>query len=208
MLKSYAEMRNIDVVPYCEERDGLLYLNWAKCIDLLHQNGAEKVYWIPIPDERTGTSLRMTEIAFEDKNKVINRCYETRIKVVIDDNEYEMQSPVMNGSNPVKDNSMSQQRVWNSMCRSFVKCVAIHTGLGFDLWLKEEMKPFATGIPQEETKPSQAQLKTLKDVCKKHNINLEGWVLSAGKTMDTITANDVGQMLRTLNEKYGDEHAV
>ena len=114
----------------------------------------------------------------------------------------------MNGSNPVKDNSMSQQRVWNSMCRSFVKCVAIHTGLGFDLWLKEEMKPFATGIPQEETKPSQAQLKTLKDVCKKHNINLEGWVLSAGKTMDTITANDVGQMLRTLNEKYGDEHAV
>lgn len=166
------------------------------------------MYWIPIPDERTGTSLRMTEVAFEDKNKVTNRCYETRIKVVIDDNEYEMQSPVMNGSNPVKDNSMSQQRVWNSMCRSFVKCVAIHTGLGFDLWLKEEMKPFATGIPQEETKPSQAQLKTLKDVCKKHSINLEGWVLSAGKTMDTITANDVGQMLRTLNEKYGDEHAV
>lgn len=204
MLKSYAEMRKIDVKPYCEERDGLLYLNWAKCIDLLHENGAEKVYWIPIPDERTGTSLRMTEVTFEDKNKVINRCYETRIKVVIDDNEYEMQSPVMNGSNPVKDNSMSQQRVWNSMCRSFVKCVAIHTGLGFDLWLKEEMKPFATGIPQEEAKPAASQLKILQDVCKKHNVNLEGWVLSAGKTMNTITANDVGQMLRTLNEKYGE----
>lgn len=204
MLKSYAEMRKIDVKPYCEERDGLLYLNWAKCIDLLHENGAEKVYWIPIPDERTGTSLRMTEVTFEDKNKVINRCYETRIRVVIDDNEYEMQSPVMNGSNPVKDNSMSQQRVWNSMCRSFVKCVAIHTGLGFDLWLKEEMKPFATGIPQEEAKPAASQLKILQDVCKNHNVNLEGWVLSAGKTMNTITANDVGQMLRTLNEKYGE----
>lgn len=204
MLKSYAEMRKIDVKPYCEERDGLLYLNWAKCIDLLHENGAEKVYWIPIPDERTGTSLRMTEVTFEDKNKVINRCYETRIKVVIDNYEYEMQSPVMNGSNPVKDNSMSQQRVWNSMCRSFVKCVAIHTGLGFDLWLKEEMKPFATGIPQEEAKPATSQLKILQDVCKKHNVNLEGWVLSAGKTMNTITANDVGQMLRTLNEKYGE----
>ena len=24
------------------------------------------------------------------------------------------------------------------MCRAFVKCVAIHTGLGFDLWLDEE----------------------------------------------------------------------
>lgn len=44
----------------------------------------------------------------------------------------------MNGANPVKDNSMSQQRVWNSMTRSFVKAVAMYTGLGFSLWLKEE----------------------------------------------------------------------
>lgn len=204
MLKSYEEMRKVDVRPYCEERDGLLYLNWAKCIDLLHQNGAKKVFWIPIPDEKTGTSLRMTEVSFEDKNKVANRCYETRIKVVIDDQEYEMQSPVMNGSNPVKDNSMSQQRVWNSMCRSFVKCVAIHTGLGFDLWLKEEMKPFNSGIPQEDTKPGKAQLATLKQMCEKNHVNLEGWVISAGKTLETITANDVGQMLRTLNDKYGE----
>ena len=49
-----------------------------------------------------------------------------------------MQSPVMNGANPVKDNSMSQQRVWNSMTRSFVKAVAMYTGLGFGLWLDEE----------------------------------------------------------------------
>ena len=33
------------------------------------------------------------------------------------------------------------------MTRSFVKCVAIHTGLGFDLWLKEEQKPFDNVIP-------------------------------------------------------------
>ena len=44
----------------------------------------------------------------------------------------------MNGANPVKDNSMSQQRVWNSMTRSFVKAVAMYTGLGFNLWLDEE----------------------------------------------------------------------
>jgi hypothetical protein len=42
----------------------------------------------------------------------------------------------MNGSNPVKDNSMSQQRVWNAQTRAFVKGVAMRTGLGFDLWLK------------------------------------------------------------------------
>ena len=32
---------------------------------------------------------------------------------------------------------MSQQRVWNSQTRAFVKGVAMRTGLGFDLWLKD-----------------------------------------------------------------------
>ena len=50
-LKSWEEMHKIDVTPYCQERDGMTYLNWAKCIDLLHENGAKKVYWVPIPDE-------------------------------------------------------------------------------------------------------------------------------------------------------------
>lgn len=29
-LKTYEEMRKIDVTPYCEERDGMIYLNWAE----------------------------------------------------------------------------------------------------------------------------------------------------------------------------------
>ena len=204
MLKPYNEMRKVDVRPYCEERDGLTYLNWAKCIDLLHEHGAEKVYFEPIPDEKTGSSLRMVPKVFEDKNKVTNQCYETRIKVVIDKNVFEMQSPVMNGSNPVKDNSMSQQRVWNSMCRTFVKCVAINTGLGFDLWLKEEMKPFATGIPQEDALATVTQIKTLKDLGQKHGINMDHWLHSNGRDWKTLTANEAGQMLRTINEKYGE----
>lgn len=204
MLKGYTELRKIDVRPHCEERDGLLYLNWAKCIDLLHEHGAEKVYWEPIPDPATGNSLRMVGKIFTDKNGVSNQCYETRIKVVIDDNTYEMQSPVMNGSNPVRDNSMSQQRVWNSMCRSFVKCVAINTGLGFDLWLKEEMKPFANGIPQEDTLATTAQIKSLKDLGVKHAINIEHWLKTCGRDWKTLTANEAGQMLRTINEKYGE----
>ena len=203
MLKSYDELRKVDVSPYCEERDGMSYLNWAKCIDLLHQYGAEKVYWIPVPDPKTGNSLRMSDVAFEDKNKVINRCYETRIKVVIDDNEYEFQAPVMNGSNPVKDNSMSQQRVWNSMCRSFVKCVAIHTGLGFNLWLKEEFNPY-NSMPSENAKPSKAQLKALVDICEKNNVNLDGWLIRQQRTMETVTADEVGMMFRAMQEKYGD----
>ena len=204
-LKAWREMRNIDVTPYCEERDGMTYLNWAKCIDLLHENGAEKVFWTPIPDEKTGSSLRMVEKVFSDSKNNTNQCYETRIRVVIDDNEYEMQSPVMNGSNPVKDNSMSQQRVWNSMCRSFVKCVAIQTGLGFNLWLKEEMQPFNNRIPREDEKPSPAQIKILKDLCLKHKVNLEYWISSNGKSWDTLSADDVGMMLNSIKEKYGDE---
>ncbi len=202
MLKSYEELRKVDVTPYCESRDGMTYLNWAKCIDLLHEYGAEKVYWIPIPGEN-GSSLRMSDVVFEDKNKVQNRCYETRIKVVIDDNEYEFQAPVMNGSNPVKDNSMSQQRVWNSMCRSFVKCVAIHTGLGFNLWLKEEYNPYDS-MPEDEAKPTKSQMKALKDICEKNKVNLEGWLIRQQRTEDTVTANEVAMMLRAMQEKYGE----
>lgn len=142
MLKSYNDLRKIDVSKYTEERDGAEYLNWAKCIDLLHENGAEQVYFIPMVNSN-GSSLFMSDVTFEtgsQQSKKTNRCYETRIEIHIDDKVYYMQSPVMNGANPVQDNSMTQQRVWNSMCRSFVKGVAIYTGLGFDLWLKEEDK--------------------------------------------------------------------
>ena len=137
MIKSFNEMRKIDISKYLKKRDGIDYLNWADCKALLHENGANVVYFTPITN-KDGSSLFMSEQTFTDKTGVTNRCYETRIKVVIDDLEFEMQSPVMNGANPVKDNSMSQQRVWNSMTRSFVKGVAIYTGLGFDLWAKSE----------------------------------------------------------------------
>ena len=143
MLKSYSELRKIDVLPYCEIRkegkEEIPYLNWAKCIDLLYENGAEKVFWEPVQNEH-GSSLIEAAHDFKDKYDVSNRVYETRIRVTIDDNTFEYQGPVMNGANPVKDNSMSQQRLYNSQCRLFVKAVAIRTGLGFNLWLKNEEK--------------------------------------------------------------------
>jgi len=138
MLKPYNELRQVDVSNYVEPRDGVDYLPFNQCIALLHEHGAETAYFVPVQNPRTGGSLYESETVFEDKNGVKNRCYETRIEIHIDDKVYYMQSPVMNGANPVKDNSMSQQRVWNSMTRSFVKAVAIYTGLGFSLWLKEE----------------------------------------------------------------------
>lgn len=205
MLKSFEELSKIDVTPWCKNRDGFLYLNWAKCIDLLHQNGAETVYFEPVQNEKTGGSLFYTDMSFSDSKGNTNRCYETKIRVVIDDKEYFMQSPVMNGQNPVKDNSMNQLRVWNSMCRSFVKCVAIHTGLGFNLWLREENKPFSDVVGGEVKLASKSQIKILKELCKNHHVDGDYWVNSNGKTWEELTADEAGMMLNALKEKYGDE---
>lgn len=205
MIKSYEEMRKVDVKPFCKERDGMKYLNWATCINLLHKNGAEVVRWEPIPDPKTGNSLRMTDITFTDKKGNTNRCYETRIRVTIDDNVYEMQTPVMNGVNPVKDNSMSQQRVWNSMCRAFVKCVAINTGLGFDLWLGEE-EGNEINIPSTLDKPaSKLKISTIQSICTGHGIDADGWVVSCGTDWDRLTDRQASMMLNALKERYGDE---
>ena len=146
MLKSFNELRTIDVTPYCDMREAkddkgktiqVPYLNWAKCKDLLHQNGAEVVYFEPCTNEN-GSSLFMSSEVFTDSKGNTNRCYEVRVRITIDELTFEAQFPLMNGSNPVKDNSLTQQRLWNSQTRAFVKGVAMRTGLGFDLWLDDE----------------------------------------------------------------------
>ena len=143
MIKPYEEMRKVDVSPFVEKRDGNDYLNWAMCKELLHQNGAKTVYFEPCVNDK-GSSPFMSECQFSDGKGNTNRCYEVRVHIVIDDLEFEAQFPLMNGSNPVKDNSMSQQRVWNAQTRAFVKGVAIRTGLGFDLWLKNDIEGKST----------------------------------------------------------------
>ena len=132
-IKSWNEMRKLDISAYVKQRDKADYLPWADCLKLLYDNGAEKVLFEAIPNAN-GTSLFMTEQAFTDKNGGTNRCYEVRIKVTIDDKEYYFSYPVMNGINAVRDNLMNQNAVHKAQMRAFVKCVAINTGLGFDLW--------------------------------------------------------------------------
>ncbi len=152
-IKPYAEMRKIDVIPFCEMREAkddkgnvikVPYLNWAKCIDLLYQNGAERVVFEPVTLPN-GSSLIMSDAVFADSKGNTNRCYEVRVKITVDDKTFESQFPLMNGSNPVKDNSLTQQRVWNAQTRAFVKGIAMNIGLGFDLWLNDD-----TGKEQEE----------------------------------------------------------
>ena len=137
-LKGYEELKKLDLSKYIEKRDKADYINWARIVDLLHENGAEKVYFEPVINEYTGSSLYMTEQVFTDSNGNTNRVYETAVHIVIDDLDFIQRGPVTNGQNPVKDNSMTQQRLWNCQTRLFVKGVAIRTGLGFNLWLQDE----------------------------------------------------------------------
>ena len=136
MLKSWNEMRSLDISKYVKQRDKADYLPWASCLKLLYENGAEKVKIVPETTEN-GSSLFMSDQVFTDKSGNTNRCYEVRLVVEIDDARYEMSYPVMNGINAVRDNLMNQNAVHKAQMRAFVKCVAINTGLGFDLWLDD-----------------------------------------------------------------------
>ena len=133
MLKSWNEMRKLDISKYVKKRDGADYLPWAECLKLLYENGAEKVKITPQTTDN-GSSLFMSDQVFTDKNGNTNRCYEVLVAVEIDENRYLISYPVMNGINAVRDNLMNQNAVHKAQMRAFVKCVAINTGLGFDLW--------------------------------------------------------------------------
>lgn len=146
MLKSYEELRKIDVLPYCEYRDArdesgkkikVPYLNWAKCKDLLHENGAKQVYFEPLLNSN-GSSLFMTTEAFVDSKGNKNRCFEVRVKIAIDELEFTQNYPLLNGVYVVREDTINQLRLSNAQARAFVKGVAIRTGLGFGLWLKED----------------------------------------------------------------------
>lgn len=137
-LLSFDELSKIDLSDYILQRDEADYINWAVIVELLHKYGAKVVYFEPIPNEN-GSSLYMTNEVYTDSKGVTNRVYETAVRIVIDDLDFVQRGPVLNGANPVKDNSMSQQRLWNAQTRLFVKGVAIRTGLGFNLWSRTEM---------------------------------------------------------------------
>ena len=84
-LANYDELRKVDVSEWVEQRDGADYLNWAKVVDLLHEYGANTVYFEPVVNEYTGSSLFMTEQSFADSKGNVNRVYETAVRIVIDD---------------------------------------------------------------------------------------------------------------------------
>lgn len=153
MLKNWNELRAVDVTPYVEKKKDLSdkgktfeYLPWDRCVQLLHENGAETVYYYPVKDEKTGSSLRRTDQVFEDKNGKKNSCYEVVVHIIIDDLEFDMTYPVISGSSIIHEMTMSQQKVSTAIQRAFVKGVAIRTGLGFGLWSADNDETVDRGV--------------------------------------------------------------
>lgn len=141
MLKPYSELVKIDVLPFCEHRKAkddngkpidVPYLNWAKCVELLHENGAETVYFTPLKAPDGG--YLFTSKTVQDKNGRTTGCYFVSVEIHVDDMTFTMDMPLMNGSLVVYDDTLNQLRISNCHARAFVKGVAIRTGLGFSLW--------------------------------------------------------------------------
>lgn len=204
-LPNFDELVNVDLTEYITKRDGADYINWAKIVELLHQYGAKEVWFEPVQQEN-GSSLIMSNKTFTDSKGGENNVYETRIKVKIDDMEFEMQGAVMNGANPVKDNSMSQQRLWNSQTRLFVKGVALHTGLGFKLWSRLELED------EDKQKFSNDDIlevsKRVKEKISNLMVNKEMSVSDIAKKLGFETENDFQHLLSYYNKLNNFEKAI
>lgn len=145
MLKPYSELVKIDVLPYCDKREAkddkgrkvqVPYLNWATCKNLLHENGAESVYFVPLKAPNGSFLFMSAEV--ENKDGRRTGCWFVSVEVHIDDRIFTMDMPLMNGSLVVYEDTLNQLRIANAHARAFVKGVAIHTGLGFSLWCTDK----------------------------------------------------------------------
>lgn len=117
-LKSYNELVKLDVAKHCEYRDAkdeqgrkirVPYLNWAKCIELLHQNGAETVYYTPLraPDG----SYLFSSAAVSNKDGRKTGCWFVSVEIHIDDLTFTMDMPLLNGSIMVYEDTLNQLRI-------------------------------------------------------------------------------------------------
>ena len=190
MLKPYNEMRAIDVKPFCESRKAkdengktidVLYLNWAKCVDLLHENGAEVVYFTPAHADDGSFLFCSRDVSNKEGKKT--GCYFVAVDIVIDELKFRMEYPLLNGPYVIYDDTLNQRAISTAHARAFVKGVAIRTGLGFDLWVKggeEDLVPsddlsvhsiMAIKRRVEELLTVKAQHMDMRDILSSLNIN-------------------------------------
>lgn len=155
-LKPFNELFKVDlsdeVVQRPVTRDSKItldYLEWANCIKLLYENGAEKVRY----------GMKYNEKGYPCFYNHNGESPFVRVWVDIDGEMYEEDYPVINGIYVVAN--PTQLDINKAKQRGFVKAVAINTGLGLSLWIKEE--EVINGNKELQQEPTINETKTLND---------------------------------------------
>src|SRR6185312_8016996 len=132
-LKPFNELFKLDLSNEVAKRpvkknsnQTLDYLEWANCIKLLYENGAEKVRY----------GMNKNENGYPCFYNQNGESPFVSVWVEIDGERYEEDYPVINGIYVVAN--PNQLDINKAKQRGFVKAVAINTGLGLGLWIKEE----------------------------------------------------------------------
>jgi hypothetical protein len=150
-LKPFNELVKLDLKKHCQlkptfykNKDGknvattkdkwLEYIEWAKVLELLYEHGAKQVAFRSYVLDKKPNTLE--------------------IVMIIDGKDYITDYPIING-NAIVSNP-NQMDIHRAELRGFVKCVAINTGLGLNLWMKEEQQTeeIVTDKPQPKELPS------------------------------------------------------
>jgi hypothetical protein len=121
-LKKFMDLYAVDVSKHTRKKGQFDYVEWAKVLVLLYENGAERVQFYSEP-----------VIKLANKDLPYIRCH-----VIIDAESYYSDYPIIENNQSPKMEAVSQMQVHKAEARGFVKCIAINTGLGLQLWMKEE----------------------------------------------------------------------
>ena len=96
MLKPFNELVKLDVRPLCGFRDAkdergntvkVPYLGWANCVKLLHENGAESVWYAPRRCPETNSYLWPQAKVTTSKGRV-TECWFVSVEIHIDENVF------------------------------------------------------------------------------------------------------------------------
>lgn len=185
MLKSFNELSKVDVTPYIEKRDGADYISWTSVVKLLHEHGAQKVWWDTIQSP-SGHSIFMTDQVFVDKNGKTNRCYEIRVRLQVDDDDFTYTYPIMNGIHPVKDDLMNQVAVEKAKQRALVKAVAIRYGLGFNVWAKDEIEDDSEDLYKHNLKSIEERVQQIYTLLIRKGMTTNEIAQALNKTPDEV----------------------
>ena len=205
MLKPYNELVQVDVLPRCDYREAkdergqkvkVPYLNWAVCKSMLHENGAETVYYTPLKTPEGSYLFGSREVANKDGRK--NGCWIVSVEVHIDDLTFTMDMPLLNGSLVVYEDTLNQARISNAHARAFVKGVAIHTGLGFKLWMNEK-----------DTDPAPDDLSGHSILAIKQRLELlltekqkQGWSMGEIQRQTGLSEKGIEKTMKMMDEIY------